>query len=200
MDEHGLNLNLHLHPMGTDHQDHTGAYGQGEMDRHDLNLNLHLHPMGTYHQDNTGAHDSRLLTTWNQQKMGALNPNPMGTHSQGQTGTYDPSYVGTYGQGQMYSHHQSEIDSHEPSYMSPQYATDIDVLTRNFLSSKPIKTRGNQPPRPGRVHDGSRTARLDRSAYLNFDDYEQRLPLDTSRLDRKKSSKIPRTRSEHPEK
>ena len=183
MDGHGLNLNLHLHPMGTDHQDHTGAYDQGQIDRHGLNLNLHLHPMGTDHQDNTGAYDPRLLTDWNQEKMGALNPYP----------------VGTYHQGQTDFHHQSEIDSCHPSYMNSPYATNIDDLTGVSQFLKPLKTRGKQLLRRDRLHDVPHTARTDRTVCQNPDVQEQPF-LDTFRLNKKKSSRNPHTQREHPEK
>ena len=176
------------------------AYGKGQRDRHDLNINLHLRPIGTYHQDHMGAYHPSLVGPWNQDSMGPYYTNPMGTYHQGQTGTHDRKLVGTYGQGQMDSHHQSEIDFHQQSYMNPQYTTDIDDITRFFQSSKPIKTKENQSPRRDRVHDGSRTARPDRLLYQNPDFQEPRPILDTYRINRKKPSRNPRTRSERPEK
>ena len=215
------------------------AYGKGKMDRHDPNINPHIHPMGTYHQDDAGAYDPGLLAAWNQEEMGPYIPNPMATYHQDYMGAYADIHVGpwnqdpigpynpnpmcsyhqddtaaydssllatwnqeqiNYGQGQMDSHHQSEIDFHQPSYMNPQSATNIDDLTEIFQSPKLIKTRANQSPRCDRVHDGSRTARRDRSVYQNLDVQEPRPILDTSRINRKKPSRNPRTRSEHPEK
>ena len=155
--EHGLNLDLHLHPMGTDHQDHTGAYGQGQMGEHGLNLDLHLHPMGTDHQDHTGTHD----------------------------------------QVQIDPYHRSEIDSYQSSYMNPPDATNIDDLITSFQFCKPIRTRGNQSPRAGPFHDGSYTARADRSGYQNPDVQEQMPFLDTSKLNTKKLSRKPRRPREH---
>ena len=175
--------------MDTYHQGRTNAYNP-----------YNPNPMGTYQRDNTYAYDPSPLAAWNQEQMGALNPNPMGTHHQGQTGSYNLSHMGTYGQGQMDSHHRSEIDSHQPSYMNPQYATNIADLTRLFQSPKPVKTRGNQSPRGHQVHDGSRTAHPFRSVYPNPDVQKQRPILDTSRVIRKKPSRNPRTRSEHPKK
>ena len=193
MDRHDLYPVLLLHPMGTYHQDYTGASAHSHVGAYNPN------PMGTYHQDDTAAYDSSLLAAWNQEKIGAVNPIHVGTHHQGQTGTYDTRLVGTYGQGQMDSHCQSKIDSHYPSYMNPPYATNIDDLTRIFQIPKKIKTRGNQSP-PKRVNDGSRTARPVRSMNKNPDVQGPKPILDTSRLSVKKPSKNPRIRRKHPKK
>ena len=175
-------------PMCSYHQDDTAAcdpsllaaWNQEQMGA------LNPNPIGTYHQDNTGAYDSSFLAAWNQEQMGALNPIHVLTHHQGQTGTYNTSLKGTHGHGQMDPHHQSEIDNHQPSYMYPQCATNIDDLTGIFQLPKPIKTRSNQSPRADRFHDGSHTARTDRSVYKNRDFQEPRPILDTSRIKRKK--------------
>ena len=200
MDRHDPNINPHIHHMGTYHQHHTVAYDPGllaawnqeQMGPHNPN------PMGTHQQDNTGVYDSSLLAAWNQEQMGALNPIHVRTHHQAQTDAYVRSLVGTYSQGQVDFYHQSEIDSHHPSYMNPQLSTNIDDLTGIFRLTKPIKTRANQSPRADRFHDGSRTARIDRSVYQNPNVHEQRPMLDTSRINIKKPSTNPRRRSEHP--
>ena len=169
MDTHDPNINPYIHPMGTYHQEHAGAYDPGLLAAWNQEAmgSYVPNPMGTYHQDNTGAYDSSFLAAWNQEQMGALNPIHVHTHHQGQTGTHDTSLVGTHGHGQMDPRHQSEI----------------------FQLPKPIKTRSNQSPPAERFHGGSFTARADRSGYQNPDVQGQRAILDTFRLNRKYKKK-----------
>ena len=162
--------------MDTYHQDYTGGYTHSHVGPYNSN------PMGTYHQDD--AADSSLLAAWNQEQMGALNPICVSTHHQGQTGTHDTSLVGTHYQGQMGSHHQSEININDLTGISP------------YL--KPLKTRANQSPPSDRVYDGPQTARTDLSVRQNPDIVEKRPIIDTSRLMKKRSSRISRRRSKNP--
>ena len=162
--------------MDTYHQDYTGGYTHSHVGPYNSN------PMGTYHQDD--AADSSLLAAWNQEQMGALNPICVSTHHQGQTGTHDTSLVGTHYQGQMGSHHQSEIN--------------INDLTGVNQFLKPLKTLANQLPPPKLVYDGSQTARTDLSVHENPDIVKQMPIRDTSRLMKKRSSRIPRRRRENP--